>query len=407
MFCEQIKLKNGQTRWICMDDAPRDPVTGRRRQIKRRGRTRGIAKKRVEDAIRSLEEDGIDESVSSTVTFEDIARRWLEVYSATGVKKGSIRVRKKEINIMLKYFAKVPIINLTHSMYQSMLLRLGKDGNNGKPYAKTTINGINTCANMIFKYAIRNKLIKDNPREGAIVPKKPKTVEELEINKVEETFFESEELDTFLDAVLKIGLELDKEWFFTLAFSGMRPGELISLKKQDLDFKNNTIRISKTMYNPDNNMRKYELVTTKTAVMRTIDMDPSIMRMLKLLVHKNDVHKMKYQTVLEDFNDEDFLFQRNNGYPFVTKTIADRMRRILRYTDIKKKLTPHDFRHTHISMMTESGSELPTIMKRVGHEDPNTTLKIYTHVTEKMKVRSVENVTRHHQNLIEKLAFEL
>src|SRR5699024_5796346 len=118
-----------------------------------------------------------------------------------------------------------------------------------------------------------------------------------------------------------------------------------------------------------------------------IDMDPSIMRMLKLLVHQNDVHKMKYQTILEDFNDEDFVFQRNNGYPFITKNLADRMRRILRYTDIKKILTPHDFRHTHISLLTESGVDLPTIMQRVGHEDPETTLKVYTHVTEKMKVR--------------------
>ena len=58
-------------------------------------------------------------------------------------------------------------------------------------------------------------------------------------------------------------------------------------------------------------------------------------------------------------------------------------------------------------MMTESESEseLPTIMKRVGHEDPNTTLKIYTHVTEKMKVKSVENVTLHHSNILDKLSF--
>ena len=49
---------------------------------------------------------------------------------------------------------------------------------------------------------------------------------------MEETYFESDELDEFLDMVLKIGLDLDKEWFYTLAFSGMRPGELIALKNQ-------------------------------------------------------------------------------------------------------------------------------------------------------------------------------
>ena len=154
-------------------------------------------------------------------------------------------------------------------------------------------------------------------------------------------------------------------------------------------------------------MREYKLETTKTNKMRIIEMDEKIMGMLKRLVRKNDKHKMKYRTQIEDFHDEDFLFQRPNGYPFVTKNIGDRMRRLMRYVSFDKKLTPHSFRHTHISMMTEAGDALPTIMKRVGHEDPETTLKVYTHVTEKMKIKSVKNVTAYHSNIIEKLLFKI
>lgn len=203
--------------------------------------------------------------------------------------------------------------------------------------------------------------------------------------------------------VLKIGLDLDKEWFYTLAFSGMRPGELIALKKSDLDFENKTIRISKTLTNENNNMREYKLETTKTSKMRIIEMDEKIMGMLKRLVHKNDKHKMKYRTQLEDFHDEDFVFQRPNGYPFVTKSIGDRMRRLMRYVSFDKKLTPHSFRHTHISIMTETGDALPTIMERVGHEDPETILKVYTHVTEKMKVKSITNISNLHNDILEKI----
>jgi len=118
-------------------------------------------------------------------------------------------------------------------------------------------------------------------------------------------------------------------------------------------------------------------------------MNPIIMQLLKKRVHLNAVHKMKYKTQMEDFHDGDFVFQRPNGYPFITKNVGDRMKRIMKYIGIKKGLTPHSFRHTHISMMTKSGVDLPTIMKRVGHEDPDTTLKVYTHVTNKMKVKSV------------------
>ena len=104
------------------------------------------------------------------------------------------------------------------------------------------------------------------------------------------------------------------------------------------------------------------------------------MDMLRELVRINDKHKMKYRTVLDDYHDKDFVFSRGNGYPFVTKTVLNRMNRILDKTSIKKHATPHIFRHTHISMLTEAGVKLPTIMKKVGHEDVKTTMGIYTHV---------------------------
>lgn len=405
MHCRKVKLKSG-TAWECFDDAPRDPVTGKRRQIKRRGKTMSEAKSRVESVLDSLRVDGIDERISATTSFDKVANNWLEIYEAAGKKSGSIRVRTKEIKILNKYFAKMPISDITHYIYQDMLLNLDKDGNNGEPYAENTISGVNTCANMIFKYAKRNKLIKDNPREDAVVPKKPITVEDLESNSIEETYFESDELILFLDAVMKIGLELDREWFYTLAFSGVRSGELLALKKSDLDSEENTIRVSKTMSNPDNNMRKYKLETTKTNKVRIINIEKLIMEMLKKLVHKNDVHKMKYRNQTEDFHDADFVFQRPNGYPFATKNVGDRMKRIMKYVNIGKHLTPHSFRHTHISMLTEAGVDLPTIMERVGHEDPDTTLKVYTHVTEKMKIKSVDSVTEHHADLLKKTMLE-
>lgn len=213
MHCRRVKVKSGYV-WECFSDAPRDPATGKRRQIKRRGKTKKEARQRVEDAIRKLKEDGIDESVSATTTFEQVAERWLEVYAASEVKRGSVRIREKEVKILNRYFSKAPIIEITHHMYQQMLLDLDKQG-----YAHTTISGVNTCANMIFKYAIRNKLIRDNPRDGAIIPKKIKTVEELEKDNIEETYFESDELEEFLDSVLKHGLELDKEWFLSNLYS--------------------------------------------------------------------------------------------------------------------------------------------------------------------------------------------
>src|SRR5690625_3269389 len=45
------------------------------------------------------------------------------------------------------------------------------------------------------------------------------------------------------------------------------------------------------------------------------------------------------------------------------------------------------------SKLTETGIDLPTIMGRVGHDDIETTMGVYTHVTNKMKNRSMENLS--------------
>lgn len=57
-----------------------------------------------------------------------------------------------------------------------------------------------------------------------------------------------------------------------------------------------------------------------------------------------------------------------------------------------KKISSHIFRHTHISILAELSVPLKAIMERVGHNDPNTTLKIYTHVTDKMKQKTIKQL---------------
>lgn len=54
-------------------------------------------------------------------------------------------------------------------------------------------------------------------------------------------------------------------------------------------------------------------------------------------------------------------------------------------------------------MLAEAKVDLKTIMKRVGHEDPQTTLKICTHVTERMKLDASEKVRSVYQKQLEKI----
>lgn len=82
------------------------------------------------------------------------------------------------------------------------------------------------------------------------------------------------------------------------------------------------------------------------------------------------------------------------------------MNRILKKTSITKRATPHIFRHTHISMLAEAEVDLATVMKRVGHDDEKTTLKIYTHVTEKMKKNANEKIKNYFSDVLKNVKMQ-
>ncbi|MEC2202325.1 tyrosine-type recombinase/integrase [Bacillus subtilis] len=392
-FEELVKGK----KWLAVGDGPRDPVTGKRKQIARRGKTKKEAEKRVLDAIAALTEDGIDESVVKKMTFKKLAADWIRDYAlTTGNKKGTIRIRTKEIKILNRYIAKTNIAKITTRKYQKILNDLTEQG-----YARNTISGVHTTAGLIFKYAIQQKLLKHSPTESAVVPKKRLTVEDIENNPIQEKYFEKEELEEFLLTVKEFGLDMDLERFYLLAFSGMRSGELCALKWTDINFETNEIRITKTIYSENNNMKEYELVPPKTAgSVRTIEVEDQIMDMLKEYQMRQKKRRLQSRINPEEYHDGNFVFARENGYPFLPKNIIVRMERLLEKTSIKKHATPHIFRHTHISMLTEARVDITTIMKRVGHDDMKTTMRIYTHVTEKMKEDASQKVQKAFGNIL-------
>ncbi|MCY9153663.1 site-specific integrase [Bacillus haynesii] len=375
-------------KWLAIADGPKHPVTGKRRQISRRGRTKKEAEQRVLDAIAAMKKYKIDESVVKKMTFEKLAAEWLHHYSLTsGNKKNTIRIRKQEIGILNEYIAKSNIAEITTREYQNILNDLIEE-----EYARNTVKGVHVTARMIFNYAVTVKLLKDNPVLGAAVPKKRLTVEEIEKNKIEEKYLEKDELEEFLIAVKKFGLDMDLERFYLLAFSGMRSGELCALKWSDVNFETSEIRITKTIYS-EKGMKGYELTPPKTAgSIRTIEIDAQVMEMLKIFQTRQKKRKLRTRIDPEKYHDENFMFASEDGYPYLQRTLIDRMDRILKKTSIKKKATPHIFRHTHISMLTEAGIDLSSIMERVGHDDMKTTMKIYTHVTKKMKKDASQKV---------------
>ncbi|WP_308722447.1 tyrosine-type recombinase/integrase [Paenibacillus polysaccharolyticus] len=394
----KIKANNKQGyKWICTLEGPPDPVTGKRKQIPRRGDTQKEALARAQKVLDDLTHHGIDSKKNKKLPFEEVAADWLKTYSKGEVKESTVRIRSKEIKILERYIRKINIDKISHKQYQNILNDLDDEN-----YARTTIEGVHVTANMIMKYAIKHKMRLDNPCTGAIIPTKKLTVEEIENTSIEDGYLEKNELTEFLHAVFLHGMDMDIERFYLLAFSGLRSGELCALKWTDANFETNEIRVTKTLYNENNNMKMYKLTPPKTeGSIRTFEIDEMVMDLLKKHYEKQKQAIIEFKKMMPGYHDGNFIFCRANGYPFIQKNVLNRMNRILKHTSITKEATPHIFRHTHISMLSEAGVDLKTIMKRVGHDDPETTLKIYTHVTDKMKKDANEKIRIHFADILD------
>jgi integrase len=392
----KIKANNKQGyKWICTIEGPPDPVTGKRTQIPRRGDTQKEAYDKAKEEYKKRKQ-GITSKKIKKLTFSDVCDEWFATYKLNTSKEGTIISRDTQLKLLKKHFKDQSIAKITHYQYQNYINSLFKEN-----YARNTILGVDSAANLIFKYAIKNKWINENPKTGVVIPQKKITIEELENQDklIEEKYLERSEIKEFLDVVSTYGKVQEREIFYLFIFSGFRSGELCALKWADINFEENSIRVSKNL--GGNNRKKYRLDTPKTdKSARVVSIDDSIMHMLSQHQLQQAERKSEEMKLYTDYHNKDFVFRRYDGYPYNPATIYQRMLKLLKKTNINKKATPHIFRHTHISMLAEAGVDLITIMNRVGHENEKTTLSIYTHVTKKMMLNADKKIKIHFADLL-------
>lgn len=369
-------------KWYYVIDTGINPANGNRKQKQKGGfNTQAEAWAACNEAMYELQ-SGTYVKESNTL-FKDFAQEWLGHYQRKHkVKISTLRIRRHEMGLLMLYFAHYKMKDITKKKYQEALNDL-KD----KDFADNTLSGVHSTGRMIFKTAMEFDVIKKDPTQFARVPRSQKTVEELEREEEIPEYLEKEELALLLKTAKEKGLEKDHIFFLTLAYTGMRSGELCALKWKDVDFDAGTISITKTYYNPTNNTTKYELLTPKTKKSkRIIDVDKVVLDELDKHKAKQNLPKMRLRDI---YHNEDFVFAKTTekypGYPEPIKIVENRMKRLLKIAKLNKNLTPHSLRHTHTSLLAEAGAGLPEIMDRLGHEDDETTKKIYLHVTKTMK----------------------
>lgn len=204
----------------------------------------------------------------------------------------------------------------------------------------------------LYKFAMREKLVQENPLEEIDRPKKQKKLPIWVTYEQVELLFSKPDLSNHLGVRDRAIMEL----FYS---SGLRLSELAMLRRSDLDAKNRTLRIL-------GKGKKERLVpVTATAV-------EWILRYLE--------HPERKKTE----QDPQAIFLNWKGSKLTPRSIDRNFASYLKASGLSEKITPHTIRHTIATHWLEKGMDLKTIQLLLGHTSLATTT-IYTHVSSKLK----------------------
>lgn len=170
-------------------------------------------------------------------------------------------------------------------------------------------------------------------------------------------FWTVEEFNRFIVCVPKlpgrVGLSI-------LFWTGLRIGELLALTQEDIDLEAGTLTVNKNFQTLDGEEIIAEPKTPKGH--RTLPLPQKLCEEIR-----------KYEAALYEPDPDDRLF------PFTKHYFHHQLAKGCAASGVEK-IRLHDLRHSHASLLINSGAPILLVSERLGHEDIETTLRTYGHL---------------------------
>jgi len=271
-------------------------------------------------------------------------------------------------------------------------------------FKPNSLDNIHTILHPTFQLAVRNNYILNNPSDGVMSEiKKHKAWE-----KPKRHALTIEEQEAFMGYIKKSPTY--RHWlplFTVFLGTGCRVGEVIGLRWDDVDFKNNVISINHNLIYrlQDDGSCEFHITTPKTeAGVRLI---PMLSEVKKALLEEKEKQLASGPSKAEVDGYKNFCFLNKCDNVHNPHTINRAIKRICRDFNIeedglarKERREPliirdfsvHNLRHTFCTRFCETESNIKVIQEIMGHADVSTTMGIYAEATEAKKKEVFSNL---------------
>ncbi|MGM0112787.1 tyrosine-type recombinase/integrase [Enterococcus sp. DIV0187] len=370
---KEYSTKQGKKRYISRNTYIGTYKDGSQKITDIRGKSKAEIRTKYFRFVHEFDPEEKSQVKLQIVTFRELYDLWLPQYKK-GVKESTYRGTKKRVEkYVLPDLATQKISELTVLSLQKYYDKFMEK--NGTKYYHQILQIISK----IIRYGVSLGFVDQDPTEYVIKPK-------IERIKKERFYLSKEELKRLykhLDSLDNRYInEVQKILFRMLAQSGMRISECCALEWGDLDFSGNTIAITKTFTFTEEG---WKIGTPKNlASNRVIAMDKETMKRLLIFKEKQE----HYFSIVEKY-DEDFIFLSRNGNVLHNASVYDMLKRIIKKVGLPD-INLHSLRHTHATLLFESGATPKEVQVRLGHSSIKTTMDTYTHIGEDRSQKTVD-----------------
>ncbi|MDO6299253.1 site-specific integrase [Enterococcus gallinarum] len=365
---KQYEKKNGSKAWLFQTYLGSDPITGKPIKTTRRNFK---TKKEAQLALSRLQVDfnkKNNQLNTQSITFKELYDLWLEQYRLK-VKPSTVATARRFIEVYcLQHFENLQVRKISVPYCQKIV---NKWHSQYKQY-----HYFRKVVGQVLQFGIQMELIESNPMKKTLLPRK-KEIETFP------NFYTKQQLESFFtclnEHIETSGRTSTKllAFFRLLAFTGMRKSEALSLQWKDIDFMLKRVTIGKTLALDENKMIIIQEPKTKSS-QRIITLDKTTLKILEewRINQKEWYLNFGYNTS----SPNQFLFTNKFNKLYYPQAPNDWLYNILEKYDLPK-ITLHGFRHTHASLLFESGANIKEVQERLGHKEVKTTMNIYAHVT--------------------------
>lgn len=357
-----------RTRYYAVIYEGTDPATGKgRHRWYPAGETRREAEKVLADLVKR-HHDG-DYRAPDRITLGDyLTERWLPIKRAQ-LRQSTFNSYKANIaNHVVPGIGAIPLQRLSPEDLDEFYARLlveGKLNGDGGGLSVKTVRYIHGILRKALADAMRKGSVQRNVADLADPPKLSSAP------KPQMKVWTAEQLREFLDGIRDHELY---PAFYLAANTGMRRGEILGIRWEDIDLQHRRLSVRQTVLNIE---YKIVIADVKTPMSRrTVDLEPRTIAVLKQW--KLDQLEQRVALGLRP-KDDSLVFAKADGTPIHPDSYSQHFQRLVAAATVPR-IRPHDLRHTHATILLKAGVPAKVVSERLGHANVAFTMSVYQHV---------------------------